>query len=257
MVKSKMRIISTRTAQKLSQLTTGDGVFLGVGNGKQGKKRSFVTATVKKPGGSVFEYDNYRFGQQPRLAPNWSVHRIVREGSLGVLFKLYYDPDAPWQSQEKIQALIERVGLEVYAAQLPFFLQLVSYDRHLTDKRSMAFARLMPHKVLLGIKEFIKPQYRVDVLIVEPPFNQASLAKLDVRQAKSLLRQLADATKIPYLLAGADLNGHEMAQVMTCVEKAKIDYNGVYCQNDQDPDQLAKYLQNAQPWEERLVVSDR
>jgi tagatose 1,6-diphosphate aldolase len=252
-----MRIISTQTAQKLCKLATENGVFLGAENGKTGQKVSFVTATVKNPKGSVFEYDSYRFGQMPALATNWSVHRIVREGSLGVLFKLYYDPDAPWQSQEKIQALIERVGLEADAAQLPFFLQLVSYDRHSTDKRSLAFAKMMPHKVLLGIKEFIKPQYRVDVLIVEQPFNQASLAKLDMRQAKELLRQLAQATKIPYLLAGADLNGHEMAQVMTCVKKAKIDYNGIYCQNDQDPDQLAQYLQNAQPWEERLVVSDR
>lgn len=252
-----MRIISTRTARKLSQLAGVNGVFLGAENGKKGKKVSFVTATVKNPVGSLFEYDNYSFGQQPALAPDWSVHRIVREGSLGVLFKLYYDPDAPWKKQEKLQALIERVGLEVEAAQLPFFLQLVSYDEQSTNKRSLAFAKLMPHKVLLGIKEFIKPQYRVDVLIVEPPFNQASLAQFNPRQAQKLLDQLSAATKLPYLLAGADLNQQEMGQVMACVEQAKIDYNGVYCQNDQNPDQLAQYLQAAQPWEERLIVSDR
>lgn len=251
-----MRIISPQTAQKLSQLANADGVFLGASNGKnEDKNVSFVTANVKKTEGQLFEYDSYNFGQQPALAPNLSVHRIAREGYLGVLFKLYYDPDAPWKKQERVQALIERVGLEVQAAHLPFFLQLLSYDEQATDKRSLEFARLMPHKVILGVKEFSKPQYRVDVLIVEPPFNQASLEQFDINECCGLLRQQADVTRLPYLFAGADLDHAEMEQVLACVEKAEIDYNGIYCQNNQNPAQLAKHLKKAQAWEERLVIS--
>ena len=131
-----------------------------------------------------------------------------------------------------------KIKMEVQAAHLPFFLQLVSYDEQATDKRSLEFARLMPHKVILGVEEFSKPQYRVDVLIVEPPFNQASLEEYDINQScGSLLQQV------------------EMEQVLACVEKDEIGYNGIYCQNNQNPARLAKHLKKAQAWEERLVIS--
>ena len=90
--------------------------------------------------------------------------------------------------------------MEVQAAHLPFFLQLVSYDEQATDKRSLE----------------------------EYDSNQS---------CGSLLQQV------------------EVEQVLACVEKAEIDYNGIYCQNNQNSAQLAKHLKKAQAWEERLVIS--
>lgn len=90
--------------------------------------------------------------------------------------------------------------MEVQAAHLPFFLQLVSYDEQATDKRSLE----------------------------EYDSNQS---------CGSLLQQV------------------EVEQVLACVEKAEIDYNGIYCQNNQNSARLAKHLKKAQAWAERLVIS--
>ncbi len=66
---------------------------------------------------------------------------------------------------------MERIGSECVAEDLPFFLELVSYDANDPGTSSKEYALKKPHKVNEMMKEFSKPRYGVDVLKVEVPVN--------------------------------------------------------------------------------------
>lgn len=52
------------------------------------------------------------------------------------------------------QAYIERLGAECQAAELPFFLEILSYDEKLADNTSLEFAKVKPRKVIEAMKLF-------------------------------------------------------------------------------------------------------
>ena len=52
---------------------------------------------------------------------------------------------------------------------MPFFLELVSYDAHITDEKE--YAILKPRKVIDAMKVHSQERFGVDVLKVEVPVN--------------------------------------------------------------------------------------
>src|SRR5580704_3451362 len=110
----------------------------------------------------VTGYDRTIPGRLPRLLDRWSVARLVESGANAVKLLLYYsDRSAPQVNDTKF-AFVERVGGECAAADIPFFLELVSYHDGMNAK-SVEFARVKHEVVMSGAAEFSKPQYRVDV----------------------------------------------------------------------------------------------
>ena len=57
------------------------------------------------------------------------------------------------------------------AEDIPFFLEIVSYEASDDDVKSAAYAKVKPHKVNDAMKVFSDPRYNVDVLKVEVPVN--------------------------------------------------------------------------------------
>ena len=82
---------------------------------------------------------------------------------------LYYDVDEDDSINSRKQAFVERIGDECVAEDMPFFLELMSYDANIDDNKSREYAKVKAHKVNDMIKEFAKPRYNVDVLKVEVP----------------------------------------------------------------------------------------
>ena len=103
----------------------------------------------------------------PDLLADWSVLRLKEEGADAIKFLLYYDVDEDSEINHQKHVFIERLGSECAEEDLPFYLELVSYDAQIADATSLEYAKVKPHKVNEMMKEFSKPQYKVDVLKVE------------------------------------------------------------------------------------------
>ena len=82
-------------------------------------------------------YDASTPGRLPDSLDVWSVKRLKREQT--VLRRrvnlLYYDVDESEAINER-KKLIERIGSECLAEEIPFFLEIVSYDANNSDSAS-------------------------------------------------------------------------------------------------------------------------
>src|SRR5690625_3575606 len=116
-------------------------------------------------------YDNTVPGRLPDLIDDLSAKGIVDEGADGVKLLVYYDVDEPDEINDQKKAFIERVGSECMGEDVPYYLEILTYDAEIEDAKSPEFAKIKPHKVNEAIKEFSKPEYNVDVLKMETPVN--------------------------------------------------------------------------------------
>lgn len=57
------------------------------------------------------------------------------------------------------------------AEDLPFFLEILTYDCKIANEKSREYAKIKPHKVNEPMKVFSQPRFNVDVLKVEVPVN--------------------------------------------------------------------------------------
>ena len=116
-------------------------------------------------------YDASEVGRLPDLLPEWSVKRLKEAGADAIKFLLYYDVDEDEKINNYKHVYMERVGSECLACDIPFFLEIVTYDAEIADAKSKEYANVKPHKVIEAMKEFSKPDYHVDVLKVEVPID--------------------------------------------------------------------------------------
>ncbi len=122
----------------------------------------------------VTGYDKNSPGRLPRLLEHWSVPRLVEAGANAVKLLLYYSDRSATQINDIKSAFVERIGGECAAADVPFFLELVSYHDGM-DEKSIEFARIKHHGVTAGTAEFTKSKYGVDVLKVGMPVNLSTV----------------------------------------------------------------------------------
>lgn len=94
---------------------------------------------------------------------------LKENGADAVKFMLYYDVDEDESINSRKQAFVERIGDECVSEDMPFFLELMSYDANIDDNKSREYAKVKAHKVNDMIREFSKPRYNVDVLKFEVP----------------------------------------------------------------------------------------
>lgn len=117
------------------------------------------------------EYDASTPGRLPDLLPIWSAKRIKELGADAVKILLYYDVDDKPEINDIKHALVERIGSECIAEDIPYFVEILTYDASDMDVTSREYASLKPHKVNGAMREFSKPRYNADVLKVEVPVN--------------------------------------------------------------------------------------
>jgi tagatose 1,6-diphosphate aldolase len=175
-------------------------------------------------------------GRLPSLLEYWSVPRLVEAGADCVKVLLYYSNYSSMEINETKQALVMQVGAECAAADIPFFLELVSYAEGLEEK-SIEFARVKPAVVTAGMAEFSKPRYRVDVLKVSIPVNlvhvensPAGAETLYTRQeAKRYFLEAAEASGVPFLYLSEGVSNATFQFGLELAAEAGAPFSGVLC----------------------------
>ena len=181
-------------------------------------------------------YDATTPGRLPDLLGEWSVERLKAAGADAIKFLLYYDVDEDAHINQLKHVFVERLGSECQAADLPFFLEVLSYDAKLPEVDSKAYAQRKPEKVIGLMKEFSKPQYKVDVLKVEVPVNMnyvAGFAKGEAvhtkEEAAAYFKAQSDATHLPFIFLSAGVSASLFQETLVFAKEAGSTFNGVLC----------------------------
>lgn len=203
-------------------------------------------------------YDATKTGRFPDLLPIWSARRIKEVGADAVKFLLYYDIDEPAEINDQKHAFVERLGSECVAEDIPFFLELVSYDSKIEDVKSKEYAKVKPHKVNDMMVEFSKPKYHVDVLKVEVPVNMdyvegyGSEVVYTKEEAMGYFKAQSESTDIPFIFLSAGVNAEMFQETLRFAHEAGSDFNGVLCGRATWKDGVKEYTDkgadNAREW---------
>lgn len=183
-------------------------------------------------------YENPRPHRMLALMPELSVRRLRELGSDGIKILLSYTPfdDAEWNDHKL--AMIERIGAECEALDMPFFLEPVGYDPDGADVKGLEFAKRKPEVVLRTMEEFSKDIYRVDVLKVEFPINSAFLpgsavyagnAAYSREEALDWYRRVDQAARLPYIYLSAGVSAVQFREQLNLASEARARFSGVLC----------------------------
>ena len=183
-------------------------------------------------------YDATEPGRFPDLITNMSARRIKEAGADAVKFLLYYDIDESAEINDRKHAFIERLGSECVAEDIPFYLELVSYDATISDATSPEYAKVKPHKVNDMMKEFSKEKYHVEVLKMEVPVNMNYVEGFaenpaDViytrEEALAYFKEQSEATHLPFIFLSAGVSAKLFQETLVFAHEAGSTFNGVLC----------------------------
>lgn len=181
-------------------------------------------------------YDASTPGRLPDLLEDWSAQRIKEQGADAVKFLLYYDVDEDADINHLKHVFIERLGSECVAEDIPFYLELVSYAADIEDASSLEYAKVKPHKVIEMMKEFSKPQYKVDVLKMEVPVNMNYVegfangeTTYTQEEAKKYFKEQSEATHLPFIFLSAGVSAELFQETLVFAKEAGSTFNGVLC----------------------------
>jgi len=158
-------------------------------------------------------------------------------GADAVKVLLYYSPFSDAAINAQKQAWVSRVGSECREADLPFFLELVSYHDQM-DEKSPDFAHLKPGIVIRSIEEFCKPNYAVDVLKIGVPVNMNFVESASVplsqavysrSEAKTHFERASKAASLPFIYLSEGVANETFAEALKLAAEAGSDFSGVLC----------------------------
>ncbi|MGE6537498.1 tagatose-bisphosphate aldolase [Bacillus luti] len=198
-------------------------------------------------------YDATTEGRLPDLLPEWSVRRLKEAGADAVKFLLYYDVDEDEKINDYKHVYMERVGSECAVEDIPFFLEIVTYDAKNDDVKSMEYAKVKPHKVIEAMREFSKPQYKVDVLKVEVPVDMQFVegyadgeTAYSKEKAAEYFKEQSEATNLPFIFLSAGVSAELFQETLTFAKKSGSTFNGVLCGRATWKNGVAQFAENGE-----------
>lgn len=209
-------------------------------------------------------YDATVKGRLPDLLPAWSVLRLVAAGANAVKVLLYYNSFDEVPINTVKQAFVERIGGECVAEDVPFFLEIVTYDATIGDEQGLAYALKKPQLVTQAVAEFTQSRYRVDVLKVEAPVNLAFVAGTRTfarqeaysrQEAMRLFREAAAAATRPFIYLSAGVRMDVFLETLELATEAGVDFAGVLCGRATWQDGVAAYTKQGVPGLEAWLAS--
>ncbi|HDR6315764.1 tagatose-bisphosphate aldolase [Bacillus cereus] len=194
-------------------------------------KESGLIVAYEKTG-----YDASEIGRLPDLLPEWSVKRLREAGADAIKFLLYYDVNEDEKINNYKHVYMERIGSECAAEDIPFFLEIVTYDAESDNVKNKAYAKIKPYKVIEAMKEFSKPQYKVDVLKVEVPVDMNYVEGYtedefvySKEKAASYFKEQSEATKLPFIFLSAGVSAKLFQETLKFAKDSGSTFNGVLC----------------------------
>ena len=179
-------------------------------------------------------YDKTVPGRYPDLVENVSVQRLKANGADAVKVLLYIDIDEARAVNDIKEAFIERIASECKAEDMPFFLELVSYDAKVTDEKE--YAKLKPRKVIEAMKLYSQERFGVDVLKVEVPVNMKyveGFAENEVlytkEEAAAFYKEQSEATHLPFIFLSAGVSAQLFQETLRFAKDSGSTFNGVLC----------------------------
>ncbi|WP_368400373.1 tagatose-bisphosphate aldolase [Streptococcus anginosus] len=179
-------------------------------------------------------YDKTVPGRYPDLVENVSVQRLKANGADAVKVLLYIDVDEDRAVNDVKEAFIERIASECKAEDMPFFLELVSYDAKVTDEKE--YAKLKPRKVIEAMKLYSQERFGVDVLKVEVPVNMKyveGFAENEVlytkEEAAAFYKEQSNATSLPFIFLSAGVSAQLFQDTLHFAKESGSTFNGVLC----------------------------
>lgn len=184
-------------------------------------------------------YENPRPHRMLALMPELSVRRLRDIGADGVKILLSWSPFDDAQANDEKKVLIERIGAECDALDMPFFLEPVGYDpAGCMDVKSAEYARIKPQIVLDSTREFSKERYNVDVLKVEFPIDARYVEGTSVfsgervwshEAALDVFREADAAALKPYIYLSAGVSSAQFIDSLRLAAAAGAGFSGVLC----------------------------
>jgi tagatose 1,6-diphosphate aldolase len=183
-------------------------------------------------------YENPRPHRMLALMPELSVRRLRDMGSDGIKILLSYTPfdDREWNDHKL--AMIERIGAECEALDMPFFLEPVGYDVEGANIKGPEYAKRKPEIVLQTMQELSRDIYKVDVLKVEFPVNAAFVEGCEVYngttvytrdEALEWYRRVDSAAGRPYIYLSAGVSASQFREQLILASEAGARFSGVLC----------------------------
>lgn len=176
--------------------------------------------------------DQYRL---LRLMDGCSALRLVEAGADAAKLLLYYDVDDTEENKDKKKAVVERIGAECRAMDLPCFLEIITYDQAIQDTKSKEYAKIKPRKVLEAMREFSKPRYGIDVLKMEVPVDMHFVegygdeVLFTKEEAMQIFRDQSKAADIPYIFLSAGVPMPLFMDSLRLAKEAGAEFHGVLC----------------------------
>jgi tagatose 1,6-diphosphate aldolase len=182
-------------------------------------------------------YDKSVPGRLPRLLDGFAAAGLKKSGADAVKVLLYYSPFSAAPVNAFKQKWVARVGAECRDADVPFFLELVSYHDEM-DEKSPEFARIKPEVVIPAIAEFCDPRYAVDVLkvgvpvsmnFVESPGLPRSQVVHSRSEALALFKRASEAARLPFIYLSEGVPNAIFTDALRLAAEAGSDFSGVLC----------------------------
>ena len=207
-------------------------------------------------------YDAATPGRLPDLLDVWSVRRLKEAGADAIKILLYYTPYDKSSINDLKHAWTERIGDECLAHDIPFFLELVGYDAHGGDEKTVEFAKKKPDIVSGSMAEFGKARYNVDVLKVEVPVQMEFVSGTKAfkgeeaytrAQALEHFRDAAEMSHKPFIYLSAGVSNPVFIETLELAAESGTTFNGVLCGRATWKDGIAVYAkQGAHAFEDWL-----
>jgi tagatose 1,6-diphosphate aldolase len=197
-------------------------------------------------------FENPRPHRMLALLEHQSAFRLAALGAHGVKILLHWDPQGPPASNEAKRALIERIGHECAAAEIPFFLEPVVYD-----DAGLDFASRKPHMVIDTMREFAQARYRVDILKVEFPVGAEHVGGLfSHAQALDFFRQADHAAgPVPYIYLSAGVSIQHFQHSLRLAAESSARFSGVLCGRANWQDGIPAFVSGGVPALEDWLAS--
>ena len=135
--------------------------------------------------------------RESQILPGWSVAKIKRMGANAVKLLAYYHPDSP--SAAQLEKLVKDVATECAAADLPLFVEPLSYSLNPAKKKLDSDER---RRVVIETARRLTP-LGIDVLKAEFPLDISEVR--DEQEWRIACTELSQASVVPWVLLSASV----------------------------------------------------